>query len=139
MITAVAPAGLVANLDVPASAAIGQNVLIRLSLKNVSSGPVSIHLGINKEIAFDPAITASNGKLIWNRLAGTTVAGEAEWIGIPPGESLTFDATWDLTAQDGSFVVPGVYTVTARLVGDGQQVISGITSQIRVTSNDGVE
>ena len=129
------PPGILATLAVPTNIAVGQTVSIRLSLKNSTSDPIPVRLGIDKSLAFDPAVTSSDGTRIWSRLAGTVTAGVAETIVIGPGEVEDFDATWSLKRQDGSFVPAGVYTVEARLVGDGDNVIlSGISSRIQVVN-----
>jgi hypothetical protein len=134
-ITSVVPAGLVANLDVPSTAVAGQNVLIRLALRNPSSNPVSLHMGIDNDLAFDPTITQANSKYVWSRLAGTNIAGEAGTTVVFPGDTVIFEATWDLRSKPDGIPVPaGLYTVEARILGDGDDmVVSGITSKIRVT------
>ena len=133
-VTAIAPAGVIANLTVPSDVTTAQIVQIHLSLKNSSDNPISLHLGNVRELSFDPRVIASDGTVVWTRLGGTTSAGEATTLGVAPGDTATFDATWDLrTKPGGTPVPPGVYTVEARVLGDDMPVVSGVTAKIRIS------
>jgi hypothetical protein len=127
--------GVSARLDVPALVDTRQVITFHLTVENTSERSTSLPLGINRELAFDPAVVGSNGDTVWTNLAGKNVAGTAESVILDPGERIVFDVTWDLKNFAGGKVAPGRYLVVARLIGQrDENLLSRVEAPLDITN-----
>jgi len=106
----------------PATAA-GRPVPIILTLTNRATHPMSLAMQ-GRPPAFDITVARRDGQVVWRRLAGQVVPAILAVRTLAPAETLTFSATWDGRAADGSPSVPGRYVVTGSLPSDPPEVLT---------------
>lgn len=108
--TAVGPDGLVLHLELPARAARGAPVPIRLALENRGDAPVAVGLG-GRPVAFDLLVARPDGAELWSRLHGQGIAAVLQERRLAPGEVLHFQDSWNQRDNQGRQVPPGRYLV----------------------------
>lgn len=108
--TPVGPDRLVLHLELPARAARGAPVPIRLALENRGDAPVTVGLG-GRPVAFDFVVARPDGAEVWSRLHGQAIAAVLQERRLAPGEVLHFQDSWDQRDNQGRQVPPGRYLV----------------------------
>jgi hypothetical protein len=94
----------------PEQARVGETVPITLSLRNVGTKPIELHLR-GRTVAFDIVVTAPDGRVAWRRLEGASLPAILRLELLAPGQQLTFSDTWTQKSDRGQQVAPGIYTV----------------------------
>jgi hypothetical protein len=102
---------------VPPSVRQGEAVAIQLTLTNVASRPIEVHLQ-GRETVFDVVVIDGAGTEVWRRLRGASSLAILQLRTIGPGESLAFAARWNQTGPGGVQVLPGTYRVHGELPSD---------------------
>lgn len=123
--------GAVVSLDVPASAATGATVPIRLRVRNTTTGPLDLYLR-GRDVTFDIAITDSAGDAVWRRLTGEPVQAILQLRTLAAGEVLELSHDWDQRSQRGSPVAPGRYTVRGTVLTDGTTTLESPPAQLEI-------
>jgi hypothetical protein len=106
----------------PATAA-GRPVPISLTLTNRAMHPMTVAMQ-GRPPAFDITVARRDGQVVWRRLAGQVVPAILAVRTLAPAETLTFTATWNGRAADGSPPAPGRYIVTGSLPSDPPEVLT---------------
>ncbi len=101
------------SLEVVSQAPYGETVEMKLTLRNVSDGPVSFYLGGSP--AYDFVVSTADEELVWHwKCAKLTLL----MLGIKtlePGEELGFVGEWEQIDNRGEPVPPGTYLLRAVL------------------------
>lgn len=106
----------------------GETVVMTSSIKNVSSGPCSIYLGLDPGYSPVFNVTNAQGKTVWDRCWLNDEPGACFEIvkshNLQPGHTYKQTASWDQrSGPDGGPVVQvpqGVYTFTTAYLGQEQ-------------------
>lgn len=88
---------------------------VSFSLKAINTSKKTQDLGFSSAQRFDVSIADATGKQVWSWAAGKRFAESLGKLSLAPGESKTFEATWDGQALPGQKITPGSYTVQATL------------------------
>jgi len=103
------------NLSVGKDAyAPGEPVAIRLRVTNVASAPIAITTYSGQQYDL---IVRQRGALIWQWSHDKAFAQVVRETSMPPGETLTFNWTWDQRDLQGRPVEPGAYDISAVFMG----------------------
>ncbi len=105
------------EITVPAKVRRGDAVPIMLRLVNDADTAVDVVLQ-GRPIAFDVAVTRTDGEPVWHRLAGETVTAILQLRTLPAGESLVFRTTWDQRSHSGAPVPAQEYEVQGAVLSD---------------------
>jgi hypothetical protein len=108
--------GLTAQLEAPASARSGDSITLRMVLRNETASPVALPAMSPGNEAFDLIMRTAEGKTVWRHLAGQYISGVGQSRVVQPGETVTYEASWNGRGADGVPLRPGSYIVTGRLV-----------------------
>jgi hypothetical protein len=105
------------DIQVPAVAAAGEAVPVRLRLKNEGAEPAVVYLR-GRKIAFDVVVTRAGGDTVWQRLEKALIPAILQVRRLAPGEELVLDDRWDQRDRAGEAVAPGDYRVSGALLTD---------------------
>jgi hypothetical protein len=95
----------------------GEPVPIALRATNATERPLTLYLR-GRPVTFDLVVAATDGTVLWRRLAGAVISMVLQVRTLAPGETLEFKDTWKQTTKAGR-VPPGDYVVTGELPTDG--------------------
>ncbi len=111
------------SVEVPRRVPTGDPVPLTLRVKNVSDGPLDLHLR-GRTIAFDLIVTGPDGKVVWRRLADELIPAilRIETLGLE--ESLHLSDTWDQRSGAGEQVPTGHYTVRGEVLTEGAPLVT---------------
>ena len=101
----------------------GRPVPITLTLTNCGPRPMDVAM-LGRPPAFDITVARPDGHVVWRRLASQVVPAILALRTLAPAETLTFTATWNGRAADGSPAAPGRYVVTGSLPSDPPKVLT---------------
>ena len=119
------------SMDPLASVAVGDTVMLKQTLKNVSDEEISVPLGYYPHDNF--IIRTAAGRPVWHWLCGAIRLLPVHYYYLAPGEVLEFVGEWDLVNNRGEPVHPGYYTVRGTLdVGWGEGNVVFMTDPIRL-------
>lgn len=100
---------------------VGEPVVFTMTVRNVSRKNQVLNFPSGR--SFDIVVSPQNSsEPVWQWSWGRMFTQELRDVPIAAGESQTFSATWDGSANDGKTVAPGKYQVTARLTTIGAGV-----------------
>lgn len=116
---------------VPSRARAGESVRIVLSIRNDGGKPAVLYL-IGRTIAFDIVIAGPDGRVVWRRLEGATIAAILRVETLAPGQELTFADQWTQRTRAGELVAPGIYTVHGEFPTDAREPLRTPRVQIRI-------
>lgn len=117
------PTVLVLNLSAPPSAILGDSVTFTLRVTNVSANEIALTLYSEADDrSFDPIVFDSDSALVWRGTAGL-IAGGPGVITLMPGETRTFERSWNMRNAEGRLVAAGQYYVRGRLLGEGGRIL----------------
>jgi hypothetical protein len=114
--------GVIASIDFPTSATVGERVNVQLVLTNASVDSVELHLaGVPGRPYFGVLISNARGDSvvrIWNTAVGNRALSK---IWLLRGTSITMSATLDLPSADTGLVPAGSYFVTGSVLGEPER------------------
>ena len=90
---------------------IGEPLAFRLSLVNTSKSAQEIRYFSGQR--FDISIVDATGKSVWNWAANKRFTRSISRQTLAPGQTQTFEATWDGQPLPDAKITPGTYTVSA--------------------------
>jgi Intracellular proteinase inhibitor len=94
----------------PASARVGQRVLITLHLHNPTDRPVDAHF-LGRTVAFDIVVLDARGDTVWRRLGEEAVPSILQIRTLAGGETMKWSDHWTPAA-------PGLYRIQGVLPSD---------------------
>jgi hypothetical protein len=106
-------------IDVPKRVHRGEPVTITLTVRNTGDRSAELYV-TGRPVAFDLAITSSDGTLVWRRLKGETVTAILQILELAPGSTLDLRDEWLQRTNEGVTVEPGSYKVVGELPLDGR-------------------
>ena len=101
------------SLDVVSQAPYGETVKMKLTLRNVSDGPVSLVLGGRPPYDFE--VSTPDGEQVWNWKCGKIINQPLDSKSLEPSEELEFVGEWEQVDNRGEPVPPGAYLVRGML------------------------
>ncbi len=101
------------------------------SLKVLNTGKTTQDLRFSSAQRFGVSISDEAGTQVWSWAANKRFAESLGKLSLAPGESKTFEATWDGQALPGQKITPGSYTVQATLTSDPPIVAAPIRIEIK--------
>lgn len=107
------------TLVVPERIRHGQSVPIRLRGRNLSGRVLDLYLR-GRATTLDVLVTASDGAVVWQRLAGEIIPAIIHVRTLGPGEAFEAEVTWDQRTREGRLVAPGRYLLQGMLLTDGE-------------------
>jgi hypothetical protein len=105
------------HLLVPARVHQGEPVRFTLRIVNAGDRPATVYLQ-GRPPAFDLVVHDAVGRIVWRRLAGTTLLMVLGIRELAPGESLEFADVWPQQDQSGRPVPPGSYRLAGIVPGE---------------------
>lgn len=98
------------ELLAPSKVRAGDTVEIVLRIRNDGPKPIDLELS-GRPVAFDVVVTGPDGKEVWRRLEGATVASILMLLTLQPGEGRDYTTQWGQVDQAGKAVAPGRYVL----------------------------
>ena len=95
------------SLEVMSQAPYGETVQMKLTLRNVSDGPVRLVLGSRPPYDFE--VSTPDGEQVWNWKCGKIINQPMDGGTLEPGEELEFIGEWEQVDNLGEPVPPGTY------------------------------
>ena len=124
-------------LDAVSQAAYGETVQIKLTLQNVSDGPVNLVLGGRPP--FDFVVSTADGKQVWHWKCAKITPLALDNKTLEPGEELEFVGEWEQVDNRGEPVPPGVYLVRGVLSLDPPQKLATEAHELQVQMSTTVD
>ena len=97
------------SLEVMSQAPYGETVRMKLTLRNVSDGTVSLVLGGRPPYDFE--VSTPDGQQVWHWKCGKIINQPLDSKTLEPGEELEFIGEWEQVDNRGESVPPGAYLV----------------------------
>ena len=97
------------SLEVEDQASYGETVEMKLTLRNVSHGPVNLVLG--GVPPFDFVVSTPDGEQVWHWKCAKITLLPLDSKNLEPGEELEFTGEWEQVDNRGEPVPPGTYLV----------------------------
>ena len=94
------------SLEVASQALYGETVEMKLTLRNVSDGPVTVSLG-----SYDFVVSTPEDELVWHWQCAKIILASLDSKTLEPGEELEFIGEWEQVDNRGEPVPPGSYLV----------------------------
>jgi hypothetical protein len=94
-------------MDGPVDTQVGQGVIFRITLKNLTGGPFGIELAGDYPAEF--TVETNDGTPVWWLTYGKVIRGFAVFRTLAADEELSFDAFWNLADNGGKPLPPGNY------------------------------
>ena len=98
------------SLEVVTQVAYGETVQMKLTLRNVTDGPLKLVLG--GVPAYDFVVTTPDGDGVWRWKCGRIIQSVLDSRTLAPGEELEFVGEWEQVDNQGEPVPTGVYVVS---------------------------
>ncbi|MCL5110730.1 MAG: BsuPI-related putative proteinase inhibitor [Chloroflexi bacterium] len=95
----------------------GTKVSFKLTARNAGTTPVTLSFASGQR--FDMVVQDATGREIWRWSAGRVFTQVMSSQELAPGQSLTYDATWDQKDPTGQLVSPGRYSARSWLTARG--------------------
>lgn len=109
---------------------LGEPITITLSVTNRGGMPAPLTFTTSQR--YD--LTASrSGRELWRWSHGRAFAQVIQNINVRPGETISFEETWDQTDKDGDQVPPGSYKIVGWLTAEGREQTTRSSVEIRIT------
>lgn len=124
------------SLEVPGRVQAGETVPITLRVTNSGEEAVDLRLR-GRPPAFDVAVAASDGSVVWRRLEGAIGTAILQTRTLEPGESLELRGEWDQRDRRGTRVAPGPYTVRGTLPTESRGPLEAGPVPLRILPRDG--
>ena len=94
------------SLEVASQASYGETVEMKLTLRNVSDGPVTVSLGW-----YDFVVSTPEDELVWHWQCAKVILAALDIETLEPGEEREFIGEWEQVDNRGEPVPPGSYLV----------------------------
>lgn len=108
---------------------LGDPITITLTVTNRGGMPAPLTFTTSQR--YD--LTASrSGREVWRWSYGRAFAQVIQNINVRPGETISFEETWDQTDKDGDQVPPGSYTIIGWLTAEGREQTTRSSVEIRI-------
>ncbi len=121
------------SLETVSQAPYGETVQMKLTLRNVSDGPVSFYLGGRPP--FDFVVSTADGEQVWHWKCAKITLLPLDSKTLEPGEELEFVGEWEQVDNRGEPVPPGVYLVRGVLSLDPPETLVTEAHELEVRSN----
>ena len=118
------------SLEVVSQATYGETVQMKLTLRNVSDGPVSFFLGGRPP--FDFVVSTADGEQVWHWKCAKITLLPLDSKTLEPGEDLEFVGDWEQVDNRGESVSPGVYLVRGVLSLDSPEKLVTEAHELQV-------